>query len=129
MAEALAVATSRKVLVIDDSKTARHYAERVLGREGFDVVTAFDGFDALAKIADHQPEIIFLDADMPRLDGFQTCALIKSNPRFRGIPVVMLSTAGDVFDYAHSRRLGTDLFLSKPVSREDLLDTIACLLH
>ena len=129
MAEALAYANSRKVLVIDDSKTARRHAEQVLEREGYDVVTAFDGFDALAKIADHQPEIIFVDANMPRLNGFQTCALIKSNPRFRAIPVVMLSTSGDVFDHAQSRLMGSDLFLAKPVSREDLLDTIDCLLH
>lgn len=129
MAEALAFAISRKVLVIDDSKTARRHAERVLEREGFEVLTAFDGFDALAKIADHHPEIIFVDANMPRLDGFQTCALIKSNPRFRSIPVVMLSNAQDLFDHARSRLMGSDLFLTKPVSREDLLDSIDCLLH
>lgn len=118
-----------RVLVIDDSKTIRRSAETLLAREGYDVITATDGFDALAKIADNRPEIIFVDVMMPRLDGYQTCALIKNNAEFRGTPVVMLSSKDGVFDRARGRIVGSDLYLTKPFSRDELLGTIRTLLH
>ncbi|MFM7119195.1 MAG: PleD family two-component system response regulator [Gammaproteobacteria bacterium] len=118
-----------RVLVIDDSKTIRRSAETLLAREGYDVITATDGFDALAKIADNRPEIIFVDVMMPRLDGYQTCALIKNNAEFRGTPVVMLSSKVGLFDRARGRIVGSDLYLTKPFSRDELLGTIRTLLH
>jgi twitching motility two-component system response regulator PilG len=118
-----------RVLVIDDSKTIRRSAETLLAREGYDVITATDGFDALAKIADNRPEIIFVDVMMPRLDGYQTCALIKNNAEFRGTPVVMLSSKDGLFDRARGRIVGSDLYLTKPFSRDELLGTIRTLLH
>lgn len=116
-----------KVMVIDDSKVIRRTAESLLVKAGFRVYTAEDGFDALAKIADTQPEIIFIDIMMPRLDGYQTCALIKNNSRFRGTPVVMLSSKDGLFDKAKGRIVGSDSYLTKPFSREDLLDAISTL--
>ena len=116
-----------KVMVIDDSKVIRRTAESLLVKAGFRVFTAEDGFDALAKIADTQPEIIFVDIMMPRLDGYQTCALIKNNSRFRGTPVVMLSSKDGLFDKAKGRIVGSDSYLTKPFSREDLLDAISTL--
>ena len=118
-----------KVLVIDDSKTIRRSAETLLAREGYEVITATDGFDALSKIADNRPEIIFVDVMMPRLDGYQTCALIKNNPEFRSTPVVMLSSKDGLFDRARGRIVGSDLYLTKPFSRDELLGTIRTLLH
>ena len=119
-----------RVLVIDDSKTIRRSAENLLSKEGCDVITATDGFDALAKIADSRPEIIFVDIMMPRLDGYQTCALIKNNSEFKATPVVMLSSKDGLFDKAKGRifarkgfdqrqtaRIGHDL----PVAQEDVL--------
>ena len=116
-----------KVMVIDDSKVIRRTAESLLVKAGFRVYTAEDGFDALAKIADTQPEIIFVDIMMPRLDGYQTCALIKNNSRFRGTPVVMLSSKDGLFDKAKGRIVGSDSYLTKPFSREDLLGAISTL--
>ena len=116
-----------KVMVIDDSKVIRRTAESLLVKAGFRVYTAEDGFDALAKIADTQPEIIFVDIMMPRLDGYQTCALIKNNSRFRATPVVMLSSKDGLFDKAKGRIVGSDSYLTKPFSREDLLDAISTL--
>ena len=113
-----------KVLVIDDSKTIRHSAENLLTKEGCDVITATDGFDALAKIADSRPEIIFVDIMMPRLDGYQTCALIKNNSEFKSTPVVMLSSKDGLFDKAKGRIVGSDQYITKPFSREELLGTI-----
>jgi twitching motility two-component system response regulator PilG len=118
-----------RVLVIDDSKTIRRSAETLLAREGYEVITATDGFDALSKIADNRPEIIFVDVMMPRLDGYQTCALIKNNPDFRATPVVMLSSKDGLFDRARGRIVGSDLYLTKPFSRDELLGTIRTLLH
>ena len=118
-----------RVLVIDDSKTIRRSAETLLAREGYEVITATDGFDALSKIADNRPEIIFVDVMMPRLDGYQTCALIKNNPDFRATPVVMLSSKDGLFDRARGRIVGSDLDLTKPFSRDELLGTIRTLLH
>ena len=114
-----------RVMVIDDSKTIRRTAESLLRKEGFDVVTAIDGFEALSKIADYQPDLIFLDIMMPRLDGYQTCALIKHHKVFRKTPVVMLSSKDGLFDRARGRVVGSDHYITKPFTREDLLDAIA----
>ncbi|MAT85020.1 MAG: pilus assembly protein PilG [Gammaproteobacteria bacterium] len=118
-----------KVLVIDDSKTIRRSAENLLTKEGYDVITATDGFDALAKIADSRPEIIFVDIMMPRLDGYQTCALIKNNSEFKATPVVMLSSKDGLFDKAKGRIVGSDRYITKPFSKEELLGTIRTLVH
>ncbi|HEX7036874.1 MAG TPA: twitching motility response regulator PilG [Pseudomonadales bacterium] len=118
-----------KVLVIDDSKTIRRSAENLLSKEGYDVITATDGFDALAKIADARPEIIFVDIMMPRLDGYQTCALIKNNSEFKATPVVMLSSKDGLFDKAKGRIVGSDRYITKPFSKEELLGTIRTLVH
>jgi twitching motility two-component system response regulator PilG len=113
-----------RVLVIDDSRVIRRTAERLLSREGCDVVTAEDGFDALAKIADHQPQIVFVDIMMPRLNGYETCSLIKNNSAFRSIPVIMLSSKDGLFDRARGRIVGSDQYLTKPFTREELLSAI-----
>ena len=114
-----------RVMVIDDSKTIRRTAETLLKREGCEVVTASDGFEALAKIADQQPQIIFVDIMMPRLDGYQTCALIKKNPRLKGTPVIMLSSKDGLFDRARGRLAGSDEYLTKPFTKESLLRSVA----
>jgi len=116
-----------KVLVIDDSKTIRRSAENLLSKAGCEVTTATDGFDALAKIADTHPEIIFVDIMMPRLDGYQTCALIKNNSEFKSTPVVMLSSKDGLFDKAKGRIVGSDRYITKPFSKEELLGTIRTL--
>jgi twitching motility two-component system response regulator PilG len=113
-----------KVLVIDDSKTIRRTAETLLTKEGCEVFTAVDGFDALAKIADHQPDIVFVDIMMPRLDGYQTCALIKHNKVFRSIPVIMLSSKDGLFDRARGRIVGSEHYLTKPFTKDELLGAI-----
>lgn len=113
-----------KVMVFDDSKTIRRTAETLLKKEGCEVVTATDGFDALAKIAENQPNIIFVDIMMPRLDGFQTCTLIKNNRSYRETPVIMLSSKDGLFDRAKGRVAGSDHYLTKPFSKEELLGTI-----
>lgn len=113
-----------KVMVIDDSKTIRRTAETLLKKEGCDVVTATDGFEALAKIADHQPQIIFVDIMMPRLDGYQTCSLIKNNQMFRSTPVIMLSSKDGLFDKAKGRIVGSEEYLTKPFTRDELLSAI-----
>jgi twitching motility two-component system response regulator PilG len=113
-----------KVMVIDDSKTIRRTAETLLRKEGCDVVTATDGFEALAKISDQQPQIIFVDIMMPRLDGYQTCALIKNNQMFRNTPVIMLSSKDGLFDKARGRIVGSEQYLTKPFTRDELLGAI-----
>lgn len=114
-----------KVMVIDDSNTIRKSAEIFLVQAGCQVLVAEDGFDALAKIADHQPAVIFCDILMPRLDGYQTCALIKKNPRFAGTPVIMLSSKDGLFDRARGRMVGSDEYLTKPFTKESLIKTVA----
>jgi len=114
-----------KAMVIDDSKTIRRTAETLLKKVGCEVVTATDGFDALAKIADHRPDVIFVDIMMPRLDGYQTCALIKNNKEFKNTPVIMLSSKDGLFDRAKGRIVGSDQYLTKPFSRDELLGAIA----
>jgi twitching motility two-component system response regulator PilG len=115
---------SPKILVIDDSNTIRRSAETYLRQAGFEVVLAEDGFDALAKISDHQPRVIFVDIMMPRLDGYQTCALIKQNPHLKSTPVIMLSSKDGVFDRARGRLAGSDRYLTKPFTREALVRTV-----
>ena len=115
---------SLKVMVIDDSKTIRRTAETLLTKAGCEVVTATDGFDALAKIADTRPDIIFVDIIMPRLDGYQTCALIKNNSEFKKTPVIMLSSKDGLFDKAKGRIVGSDQYLTKPFSKTELLNSI-----
>lgn len=113
-----------RVLVIDDSNTIRRSAEMFLRQAGFEVILAEDGFDALAKISDHQPQVIFVDIMMPRLDGYQTCALIKQNPRLKSTPVIMLSSKDGVFDRARGRLAGSDRYLTKPFTKEGLIDAV-----
>lgn len=113
-----------KVMVIDDSKTIRRTAETLLKKEGAEVLTAVDGFEALAKISDLRPDIIFVDIMMPRLDGYQTCALIKNNHVFRSTPVIMLSSKDGLFDKARGRIVGSEQYLTKPFTRDELLDAI-----
>jgi len=113
-----------KVMVIDDSKTIRRTAETLLKKAGCDVLTATDGFEALALIADHHPDIIFVDIMMPRLDGYQTCALIKHNAVFRATPVIMLSSKDGLFDRARGRIVGSEQYLTKPFTKEELLSAV-----
>lgn len=113
-----------KVMVIDDSKTIRRTAESLLKKAGCEVLTATDGFDALGKIVDDRPDVIFVDIMMPRLDGYQTCALIKNNDRFKSTPVIMLSSKDGLFDKARGRVVGSEQYLTKPFTKEDLLDAI-----
>ncbi len=113
-----------KVMVIDDSNTIRRSAEIFLVQAGCKVILAEDGFDALSKITDHQPDVVFVDIMMPRLDGYQTCALIKKNPRFSGTPVIMLSSKDGLFDRARGRMVGSDEYLTKPFTKDSLLRTV-----
>lgn len=112
------------VMVIDDSKTIRRTAETLLKKAGCEVVTAIDGFEALSKIADHRPDIIFVDIMMPRLDGYQTCALIKNNQNFKSTPVIMLSSKDGLFDKARGRIVGSEQYLTKPFTKDELLGAI-----
>jgi len=121
---ALGQPAGAKVLVIDDSNTIRRSAEIFLRQGGFEVVLAEDGFDALAKVSDHDPELIFCDILMPRLDGYQTCAIIKRNPRFAGVPVIMLSSKDGLFDKARGRMVGSQDYLTKPFTKDQLLRAV-----
>lgn len=114
-----------KILVVDDSKTIRRTAETLLSKEGCQVFTAIDGFDALSKIADHQPDVIFVDIMMPRLDGYQTCSLIKHNKVFKETPVIMLSSKDGLFDRARGRIVGSEQYLTKPFTKDELLGAIS----
>jgi twitching motility two-component system response regulator PilG len=116
--------SSSKVLVIDDSNTIRRSAEIFLRQGGYEVVLAEDGFDALAKVNDHAPKLIFCDILMPRLDGYQTCAIIKRNPRFAHVPVIMLSSKDGLFDKARGRMVGSEEYLTKPFTKEQLLRAV-----
>jgi len=111
-------------MVIDDSQTIRRTAETLLAREGYAVITASDGYEALGKIVDHQPALIFIDIMMPRLDGYQVCSLIKGNPKFSGTPVVMLSSKDGVFDRARGRIVGSDKYLTKPFTKDEILTAV-----
>ena len=123
-APAAAPAAGTKVLVIDDSNTIRRSAEIFLKQGGHEVVLAEDGFDALAKVNDHTPQLIFCDILMPRLDGYQTCAIIKRNPRFKHVPVIMLSSKDGLFDKARGRMVGSEDYLTKPFTKEQLLRAV-----
>lgn len=114
-----------KVMVIDDSNTIRRSAEIFLKQAGCEVILAEDGFDALSKIASHLPDVIFVDIMMPRLDGYQTCSLIKRNSRFKSTPVIMLSSKDGVFDRARGRMVGSDQYLTKPFTQESLIKAVA----
>jgi len=113
-----------KVLVIDDSNTIRRSAEIFLKQGGYEVVLAEDGFDALAKVDDHHPDLVFCDILMPRLDGYQTCAIIKRNPRFSEVPVIMLSSKDGLFDKARGRMVGSQDYLTKPFTKDQLLEAV-----
>lgn len=116
-----------KVMVIDDSKTIRRTAETLLSQHGCEVLTAVDGFEALAKIADHRPQVVFVDVMMPRLNGYQTCALIKNNPKFEQTPVIMLTSKDGLFDRARGRIVGSDRYLTKPFTGDELIDAVESL--
>ena len=116
-----------KILVIDDSNTIRRSAEIFLKQGGHDVMLAEDGFDALAKVNDYQPNLIFCDILMPRLDGYQTCAIIKRNAKFSDVPIVMLSSKDGVFDKARGRMVGSQDYLTKPFTKDQLLQTVTVL--
>ena len=116
-------------MVIDDSNTIRRSAEIFLSQAGCEVILAEDGFDALSKIADYQPAVIFVDIMMPRLDGYQTCALIKKNSRFNTTPVIMLSSKDGLFDRARGRMVGSDQYLTKPFTQETLLEAVRTHAH
>ena len=113
-----------KVMVIDDSNTIRRSAEIFLKQAGCEIILAEDGFDALAKITDRQPDVIFVDVMMPRLDGYQTCALIKKNSRFKATPVIMLSSKDGLFDKARGRIVGSNEYLTKPFTKDTLLTAV-----
>lgn len=113
-----------KVMVIDDSKTIRRTAETLLKKAGCEVVTAIDGFEALAKITDQNPDVIFIDIMMPRLDGYQTCALIKKNKTYKNTPVILLTSKDGLFDRARGRIVGSDRYLTKPFTKDELLGAI-----
>jgi twitching motility two-component system response regulator PilG len=117
-------AAGARVLVIDDSNTIRRSAEIFLRQGGHEVVLAEDGFDALAKVSDHAPDLIFCDILMPRLDGYQTCAIIKRNPRFTHVPVIMLSSKDGLFDKARGRMVGSEEYLTKPFTKDQLLRAV-----
>jgi twitching motility two-component system response regulator PilG len=113
-----------RILVVDDSATIRRSAESMLTTAGYDVVTAENGFEALSKVAQHNPDLIFVDIMMPRLDGYQTCAIIKNNSQYRSTPVVMLTSKDGLFDQARGRVVGSDLYLTKPFTKEELLAAV-----
>ncbi|WP_372526934.1 PleD family two-component system response regulator [Piscinibacter sp.] len=117
-------AASVKVLVIDDSNTIRRSAEIFLKQGGYEVLLAEDGFDALSKVNDHQPDLIFCDILMPRLDGYQTCAIIKRNTKFASVPVIMLSSKDGLFDKARGRMVGSQDYLTKPFTKDQLLQAV-----
>ncbi len=114
-----------RVMVVDDSKTIRRTAETLLEKEGCEVITAGDGFEALSKIVDYNPQVIFVDIMMPRLDGYQTCALIKHNQTFSKTPVIMLTSKDGLFDRARGRIVGASQYLTKPFNKQTLLEALA----
>ena len=122
--EVPADASSVKVLVIDDSNTIRRSAEIFLKQGGYEVLLAEDGFDALSKVNDHEPDLIFCDILMPRLDGYQTCAIIKRNIKFADVPVIMLSSKDGLFDKARGRMVGSQDYLTKPFTKDQLLHAV-----
>ena len=124
MNEQVSGAGPTRILVIDDSNTIRRSAEIFLKQGGHEVALAEDGFDALAKLGDFHPDLVFCDILMPRLDGYQTCAIIKRNPQFSGVPVIMLSSKDGLFDKARGRMVGSQDYLTKPFSKDELLQAV-----
>lgn len=118
-----------KILIVDDSKTIRHTVKALLKKTGCEIISAADGFEALAKVVDFHPDIIFIDIMMPRLDGYQTCALIKQNKTYKDIPVVLLSSKDGLFDRARGRVFGSEQYLTKPFTSDELVNTAKTLLH
>lgn len=118
-----------KVMIIDDSNTIRRTAEALLKKAGYEVLTAADGFEAMSMITDHRPDIIFVDIMMPRLDGYQTCLLIKNNKQFKHIPVIMLSSKDGLFDRARGRIAGSQEYVNKPFTQEELIEVISKYVH
>jgi twitching motility two-component system response regulator PilG len=118
-----------KVMVIDDSKTIRRTAETLLKKAGCEVITATDGFEALSKITDQKPDVIFIDIMMPRLDGYQTCALIKNNHIYKNTPVILLTSKDGLFDRARGRIVGSDQYLTKPFTKDELLSAVTAHLN
>ena len=112
------------MLVVDDSETIRRSAEIFLKQAGFEVILSSDGFDALAKICDHNPALILVDIMMPKLDGYQTCLIVKQHPAYAQTPVIMLSSKDGVFDRARGRIAGSDQYLTKPFTRDGLLSAV-----
>ncbi|MHB1586225.1 MAG: response regulator [Acidiferrobacteraceae bacterium] len=123
------MASEIKVMIIDDSNTIRRTAEALLKKAGYEVLTAADGFEAMSMITDHRPDIIFVDIMMPRLDGYQTCLLIKNNKRFKHIPVIMLSSKDGLFDRARGRIAGSQEYVNKPFTQEELIEVISKYVH
>jgi twitching motility two-component system response regulator PilG len=119
--------SSIKVVLIDDSNTIRRSGEIFLTQAGYQVVLAEDGFDGLSKVVDHKPDVIFVDVMMPRLDGYQTCALIKNHPAFKNTPVVMLTSKDSLFDRARGKLVGSEQYLTKPFSKKSLIDAVIAL--
>ena len=124
MNEQVSRAGPTRILVIDDSNTIRRSAEIFLKQGGHEVALAEDGFDALAKLGDFHPDLVFCDILMPRLDGYQTCAIIKRNPQFSGVPVIMLSSKDGLFDKARGRMVGSQDYLTKPFTKDQLLQAV-----
>ena len=124
MNEQVSGAGPTRILVIDDSNTIRRSAEIFLKQGGHEVALAEDGFDALAKLGDFHPDLVFCDILMPRLDGYQTCAIIKRNPQFSGVPVIMLSSKDGLFDKARGRMVGSQDYLTKPFTKDQLLQAV-----
>lgn len=122
--EAVTDLTGVKIVVVDDSKTIRRSAESLLGRAGAIVLTAEDGFEALSLIVDARPDVVFVDVMMPRLDGYQTCSMVKSNPAFRDIPVIMLSSKDGLFDMAKGRVVGSEEYVTKPFTKDQLIGAV-----
>ncbi|HET9122540.1 MAG TPA: response regulator [Acidiferrobacteraceae bacterium] len=123
------MASEIKVMIIDDSNTIRRTAEALLKKAGYEVLTAADGFEAMSMITDHRPDIIFVDIMMPRLDGYQTCLLIKNNKQFKHIPVIMLSSKDGLFDRARGRIAGSQEYVNKPFTQEELIEVISKYVH
>lgn len=117
-------AAGATVMIVDDSQTIRRSAETLLAREGYTVISAGDGYEALAKIAAHHPDLVFVDIMMPRLDGYQVCSLIKANPHFAKTPVIMLSSRDGLFDRARGRIVGSDEYLTKPFTKDELIGAV-----
>jgi len=116
--------SAKKVLIIDDSQTIRRSAENMLSAEGVEILTAEDGFQALSIIAEENPSLIFIDIVMPKLDGYQACAIIKNNPEFQHIPVIMLTSKDGLFDRARGQVVGSDHYLTKPFTKDELLQSL-----